>query len=53
MADDMRKVIFTIDDLAWMQKHYNLTDEQMKDIFANQESFKAIYTLYGEGNNTE
>lgn len=53
MVENMRKVIFTIDDLAWMQKHYNLTDEQMKDIFANQESFKVIYTLYGEENNTE
>lgn len=49
----MRKVIFTIDGLAWMQKYYNLTDEQMKNIFANQESFKAIYTLYGEGKNVD
>lgn len=49
----MRKVIFTIDDLAWMQKHYNLADEQMLDIFADNKSFKVIYTLYGEGKNID
>lgn len=49
----MRKVIFTIDDLVWMQKHYNLTDEQMKDIFPDKESFRVIYTLYGEGKNVD
>lgn len=46
----MRKVTFKIDDLAWMQKHYNLTDEQMKDVFGDKESFRVIYTLYREGN---
>lgn len=45
----MRKVIFKIDDIAWMQKFYNLSEEQKKDIFADQEPFKVIYTLYGEG----
>lgn len=49
----MRKVIFTIDDLVWMQKHYNLTDEQMHDIFADNKPFKVIYTLYGEGNDVD
>lgn len=49
----MRKVIFTIDDLAWMQKHYSLTDEQMKDIFKDKKSFKVVYTLYGEGKNID
>lgn len=49
----MRKVIFTIDDLAWMQKHYNLTEEQKQDIFGDKESFKVIYTLYGEGKNID
>lgn len=53
MVEDMRKVIFTIDDLAWMQKHYNLTEEQMKDIFNDKESFRVIYTLYGEGKNVD
>ena len=49
----MRKVIFKIDDLAWMQKHYNLTDEQMHDIFADNKPFKSIYTLYGNGKNVD
>lgn len=49
----MRKVIFTIDDLAWMQKNYNLTEEQMKDIFNDKKSFRVIYTLYGEGKNID
>lgn len=49
----MRKVIFKIDDIAWMQKFYNLSEEQKKDIFADQESFKVIYTLYGEGKNVD
>lgn len=44
----MRKVVFKIDDMAWMQKHYNLTDEQMQDIFADNKPFKVTYTLYGE-----
>ena len=49
----MRKVEFIIDDLAWMKKHYNLTDEQMKDIFKDKESFRVIFTLYGEGKTTD
>lgn len=49
MVDDMRKVIFTIDDLAWFKRFYNFTEEQKQDIFCDKESFKVIYTLYGEG----
>lgn len=45
----MRKVIFKIDDLAFFKRHYNLTDDQMQDIFSDKESFKVIYTLIGEG----
>ncbi len=44
----MRKVIFTIDDFAFFKRHYNLTDEQMQDIFSDKKSFKVIYTLIGE-----
>ena len=45
----MRKVIFTINDLEWMRKYYKLTEEQFSEMFKDQESFKCIYTLYGEG----
>ena len=45
----MRKVTFTINDLEWFRKFYKMSDAQFKDIFADQESFKCIYTLYGEG----
>lgn len=44
----MRKVVFTIDDMAWFKKTYNLSEEQMKDIFGDKESFKATYILYGK-----
>lgn len=47
----MRVVTFKIDDIAWMEKFYNLSEEQKKDIFEDQEPFKAIYTLYGNGTN--
>lgn len=50
MVDDMRKVIFTIDDLEYFKRSNNLTEEQLQDIFGDKESFKVIYTLYGEGN---
>jgi len=49
----MRKVTFKIDDLAFFKKHYNLTDEQMQDIFSDKESFKVIYTLIGERKNID
>lgn len=45
----MRKVIFTVNDLEWMQKYYKLTEEQFEEMFKDQETFKCIYTLYGEG----
>lgn len=45
----MRKVRFIIDDLKYFKQKYHLSDEQMKDIFKDKESFKAIYTLIGEG----
>lgn len=53
MVEDMRKVVFTIDDLAWFKRFYNLTEEQKQDIFNDEESFKVIYTLYGEGKNID
>ena len=43
----MRKVTFYIDDVEFFRKFYNLTDEQMKKLFSDNDSFKAIYTLYG------
>lgn len=49
MGDNMRKVIFIINDLEWFRKFYKMSDVRFKDIFAEQESFKCIYTLYGEG----
>lgn len=49
----MRKVTFTIDDLAFFKKYHNLTEEQMKDIFKDKKSFKVIYTLYGDGKNVD
>lgn len=45
----MRKVIFKIDDIVWMKRHYNLTEEQTKEIFSNQKPFRVLYTLIGEG----
>ncbi len=50
MVEYMRKVIFTINDLEWMRKYYKLTKSQFSEIFKDQEPFKCIYTLYGEGN---
>lgn len=49
----MRKVVFTIDDLAYFQHKWNLTDDQMRAIFPEKESFRAVYTLYGNGHNAE
>ena len=45
----MRKVIFTIDDIEYFKKKHNLSTEQTKEIFGDKESFKAIYTIIGEG----
>ena len=44
----MRKVTFYIDDLKWFREFYNLSDKQMEDLFPDKDSFKVIYTLYGE-----
>lgn len=52
MVDDMRKVIFTIDDLEYfkrMLQKQEVTEEAQKDILDNLNQFKVIYTLYGEG----
>lgn len=45
----MRKVIFKIDDIVWMKKHYNLTEEQIKDIFSDPKPFRVFYVLIGNG----
>lgn len=44
----MRKVKFFIDDFRFFQKEWNVTEEQMKDIFKSKNSFKVIYTLYSK-----
>lgn len=44
----MRKVKYVVDDIQWFQRFYKFTDEQMDDLFKNQESFKVIYTLFGD-----
>lgn len=44
----MRKVVFYIDDLCYFRKEFNLTETQTNDIFNGEDSFKVIYTLYGE-----
>lgn len=46
----MRKVTFIINDLEWMRKYYKLTEEQFTEMFKDQQAFKCIYTIYGEGN---
>lgn len=43
-----RKVVFKIDDLVYFKKMYGFTEEQMQEIF-HDPSFRAIYTLYGNG----
>lgn len=46
----MRKVIFKIDDKEYFKrdlKRQNCTEEQTEDILKKINSFKAIYTLYG------
>lgn len=49
----MRKVIFIIDDLEFFKQCYGLTSEGLENIFSDKESFKAIYTLYGDGKNVQ
>lgn len=56
MVEDMRKVIFTIDDLEYfkrMLQKQEVTEEAQKDILDNLNQFKVIYTLYGEGKNVD
>lgn len=49
----MRKVIFKIDDIVWMKKHYNLTEAQIKDIFSDPKPFRVLYVLIGEGKSVD
>lgn len=52
----MRKVIFKIDDKEYFRRElekYNCTGKQAEDILNGLGYFKAIYTLYGTGNNVD
>lgn len=52
----MRKVIFKIDDNEYLRKEFKkeeCTETQIEDILEGLRSFKAIYTLYGVGNNVD
>lgn len=49
----MRKVTFIIDDLEFFKRRYGLTSEGLQKIFSDKESFKVIYTLYGDGKNVQ
>lgn len=49
----MRKVIFKIDDIEWFRRFYKVSEEDFYKIFAGKESFKVIFTLYGNGKNVE
>lgn len=49
----MRIVIFKIDDQAWMQNAYNMTNEQTTHIFDNVKPFRVIYTIIGEKTNAD
>lgn len=51
----MRKVIFYIDDIAYLKKDFkkqnpNLTETEIENLLAALEPFKATYILYGKGN---
>lgn len=46
----MRKVVFTIDDIEYFKQTFKLPDEQFAEIFKDKDSFKAVYTLTGNGN---
>lgn len=50
----MRKVIYTIDDKKYFEAELyrqksDITADEIDDIFAYLNDFKAIYTLYGDG----
>lgn len=52
----MRKVIFKIDDKEYFRRELekdNCIGKQADDILKGLGNFKAIYTLYGEGNNVD
>lgn len=49
----MRKVTFMIDDLEYFERKFNFTNKQMDDFFGDSESFMAIYTLTGEGKQSD
>lgn len=45
----MRKVIFTINDLEWFKRCYNLSDDMLKSLSEERNAFKCMFTLIGEG----
>ena len=52
----MRKVIFKIDDKEYFRRELekdNCIGKQADDILKGLGNFKAIYILYGEGNNVD
>ena len=49
----MRKVTFVIDDIEYFKHEWNLSDENVVEIFGDTESFKVIYTIIGNGNNPD
>ena len=49
----MRKITFYIDDIEFLKQKWNLSDEKIKVIFGDTESFKVIYTIIGEGKNPD
>lgn len=49
----MRKVIFKIDDIEWFRRFYEVPEEDFKKVFEGKESFKVIFTLYGNGKTVE
>lgn len=53
----MRKVIFKIDDHEYFRREFvekdGCTEKQAEDILKGLGNFKAIYTLYGVGNNVD
>lgn len=49
----MRKVRFLIDDMKFFKKAYRLSTQEIAGIFADMKSFRAIFTLYGEGTHVD
>ena len=49
----MRKVVFLIDDMKFFKRAYKLSAQEITAIFADMKSFKAIFTLYGEGKHVD